>query len=42
MRMAFVQFVLSFLVSGDGSTVGQILEIKGNVFDDFFAIFYLI
>lgn len=27
-RMAFVQFVLSFLVSGDGSTVGQILEIK--------------
>ncbi|XP_041796305.1 nucleolar pre-ribosomal-associated protein 1 isoform X2 [Chelmon rostratus] len=27
-RMAFIQFVLSFLVSGDNSTVGQILEIK--------------
>lgn len=39
MRMAFVQFVLSFLVSGDGSTVGQILEIKGNVFDDFLIYF---
>lgn len=29
-RMAFIQFVLSFLVSGDNDTVGQILEIKGN------------
>ncbi|KAM4566488.1 nucleolar pre-ribosomal-associated protein 1 [Odontesthes bonariensis] len=27
-RQAFIQFVLSFLVSGDGATVGQILEIK--------------
>ncbi|CAK6968909.1 nucleolar pre-ribosomal-associated protein 1 [Scomber scombrus] len=27
-RMAFIQFVLSFLVSGDNATVGQILEIK--------------
>lgn len=41
MRMAFVQFVLSFLVSGDGSTVGQILEIKGNVFDDLFLIYFI-
>lgn len=29
-RMAFIQFALSFLVSGDTSTVGQILEVKGN------------
>lgn len=28
--MAYIQFVLSFLVSGDNATVGQILEIKGN------------
>lgn len=28
--MAFIQFVLSFLVSGDNSTIGQILEIKGS------------
>ncbi|XP_030601182.1 nucleolar pre-ribosomal-associated protein 1 [Archocentrus centrarchus] len=27
-RQAFIQFVLSFLVSGDNATVGQILEIK--------------
>ncbi|XP_037325699.2 nucleolar pre-ribosomal-associated protein 1 [Pungitius pungitius] len=27
-RMAFIQFVLSFLVSGDSATVGQILESK--------------
>uniref|UniRef100_A0A673CAF6 URB1 ribosome biogenesis homolog n=1 Tax=Sphaeramia orbicularis TaxID=375764 RepID=A0A673CAF6_9TELE len=27
-RMAFVQFVLSFLVSGDNATIGHILEIK--------------
>uniref|UniRef100_A0A4W6E3K8 URB1 ribosome biogenesis homolog n=1 Tax=Lates calcarifer TaxID=8187 RepID=A0A4W6E3K8_LATCA len=27
-RMAFIKFVLSFLVSGDNATVGQILEIK--------------
>ncbi|KAM6988691.1 nucleolar pre-ribosomal-associated protein 1 isoform 2-T2 [Tautogolabrus adspersus] len=27
-RMAFIQFVLSFLVSGDNATVGQLLEIK--------------
>uniref|UniRef100_A0A665V0P4 URB1 ribosome biogenesis homolog n=1 Tax=Echeneis naucrates TaxID=173247 RepID=A0A665V0P4_ECHNA len=27
-RMAFIQFALSFLVSGDNATVGQILEIK--------------
>ncbi|KAM9358652.1 nucleolar pre-ribosomal-associated protein 1 [Symphorus nematophorus] len=27
-RMSFIQFVLSFLVSGDNSTVGQILESK--------------
>ncbi|KAM8769351.1 nucleolar pre-ribosomal-associated protein 1 isoform 2-T2 [Acanthopagrus schlegelii] len=27
-RMAYIQFVLSFLVSGDNTTVGQILEIK--------------
>uniref|UniRef100_A0A7N6A9G1 URB1 ribosome biogenesis homolog n=1 Tax=Anabas testudineus TaxID=64144 RepID=A0A7N6A9G1_ANATE len=27
-RMAFIQFVLSFMVSGDNTTVGQILEIK--------------
>ncbi|XP_040902942.1 nucleolar pre-ribosomal-associated protein 1 [Toxotes jaculatrix] len=27
-RMAFIQFVLSFLVSGDNATVGQILELK--------------
>ncbi|KAF3847471.1 hypothetical protein F7725_020499 [Dissostichus mawsoni] len=29
-RMAYIQFVLSFLVSGDNATVGQLLEIKGN------------
>lgn len=29
-RMAFIQFVLSFLVSGDNVTIGQILESKGN------------
>ncbi|XP_077396813.1 nucleolar pre-ribosomal-associated protein 1 [Festucalex cinctus] len=27
-RMAFTQFALSFLVSGDNATVGQILEVK--------------
>ncbi|KAJ0022339.1 hypothetical protein NQD34_009829 [Periophthalmus magnuspinnatus] len=27
-RMAYIQFVLSFLVSGDHATVGQILEVK--------------
>ncbi|XP_074535890.1 nucleolar pre-ribosomal-associated protein 1 [Halichoeres trimaculatus] len=27
-RMAFIQFVLSFLVSGDNPTIGQLLEIK--------------
>ncbi|XP_028275754.1 nucleolar pre-ribosomal-associated protein 1 isoform X2 [Parambassis ranga] len=27
-RQAFVQFILSFLVSGDNGTIGQILEIK--------------
>nr|XP_057936089.1 nucleolar pre-ribosomal-associated protein 1 isoform X2 [Doryrhamphus excisus] len=27
-RMAFIQFVLSFLVSGDNATIGQILEVK--------------
>ncbi|XP_057694473.1 nucleolar pre-ribosomal-associated protein 1 isoform X2 [Corythoichthys intestinalis] len=27
-RMAFIQFALSFLVSGDNATVGQILEVK--------------
>ncbi|XP_019943993.2 nucleolar pre-ribosomal-associated protein 1 isoform X2 [Paralichthys olivaceus] len=27
-RMAYIQFVLSFLVSGDNATVGQILEVK--------------
>ncbi|XP_063349998.1 nucleolar pre-ribosomal-associated protein 1 [Pelmatolapia mariae] len=27
-RQAFIQFVLSFVVSGDNATVGQILEIK--------------
>ncbi|TWW76931.1 nucleolar pre-ribosomal-associated protein 1 [Takifugu flavidus] len=27
-RMAFVQFVLSFLVSGDNATIGQVLEFK--------------
>nr|XP_046245595.1 nucleolar pre-ribosomal-associated protein 1 [Scatophagus argus] len=27
-RMSFIQFVLSFLVSGDNTTIGQILEIK--------------
>uniref|UniRef100_A0A3Q4G050 URB1 ribosome biogenesis homolog n=1 Tax=Neolamprologus brichardi TaxID=32507 RepID=A0A3Q4G050_NEOBR len=27
-RQAFIQFVLSFVVSGDNTTVGQILEIK--------------
>ncbi|XP_034557046.1 nucleolar pre-ribosomal-associated protein 1 [Notolabrus celidotus] len=27
-RMAFIQFVLSFLVSGDNATIGQLLEIK--------------
>lgn len=29
-RMAFIQFALSFLVSGDHATVGQLLEMKGN------------
>lgn len=29
-RMAFIQFVLSFFVSGDSATIGQVLEIKGN------------
>lgn len=29
-RMGFIQFALSFLVSGDNAVVGQILEIKGN------------
>ncbi|KAM3874727.1 nucleolar pre-ribosomal-associated protein 1-like [Diretmus argenteus] len=27
-RMAFIQFALSFLVSGDNATVGQLLEVK--------------
>ncbi|XP_061575705.1 nucleolar pre-ribosomal-associated protein 1 [Cololabis saira] len=27
-RLAFIQFVLSFLVSGDGATIGHILEVK--------------
>ncbi|XP_035477550.2 nucleolar pre-ribosomal-associated protein 1 isoform X1 [Scophthalmus maximus] len=27
-RMAYIQFVLSFLVSGDSATVGQIVELK--------------
>ncbi|XP_051934296.1 nucleolar pre-ribosomal-associated protein 1 [Hippocampus zosterae] len=27
-RMAFIQFALSFLVSGDSATIGQILEVK--------------
>ncbi|KAL3057633.1 hypothetical protein OYC64_007984 [Pagothenia borchgrevinki] len=27
-RMAYIQFVLSFLVSGDNATIGQLLEIK--------------
>ncbi|XP_041850678.1 nucleolar pre-ribosomal-associated protein 1 [Melanotaenia boesemani] len=27
-RLAFIQFVLSFLVSGSGATIGQILEVK--------------
>ncbi|XP_061684450.1 nucleolar pre-ribosomal-associated protein 1 isoform X2 [Syngnathoides biaculeatus] len=27
-RMAFIQFALSFLVSGDNATIGQILEVK--------------
>ncbi|RVE65079.1 hypothetical protein OJAV_G00132260 [Oryzias javanicus] len=27
-RLAFIQFVLSFLVSGDGAIIGQILEVK--------------
>uniref|UniRef100_A0A667Y939 URB1 ribosome biogenesis homolog n=1 Tax=Myripristis murdjan TaxID=586833 RepID=A0A667Y939_9TELE len=31
-RMAFVQFALSFLVSGDHATVGQLLEMKGDGF----------
>lgn len=35
-RMAFIQFVLSFLVSGDGTAVGQILEIKGSIYLCFF------
>ena len=30
-RMAFIQFVLSFLVSGDSALVGQIIQIKGNM-----------
>lgn len=29
--MAFVQFVLSFLVSGDNTLIGQVLEFKGSV-----------
>lgn len=28
-RMAYIQFVLSFLMSGDNTTIGQILEAKG-------------
>uniref|UniRef100_A0A3B3CZ91 URB1 ribosome biogenesis homolog n=1 Tax=Oryzias melastigma TaxID=30732 RepID=A0A3B3CZ91_ORYME len=27
-RLAFIQFVLSFLVSGDGAIIGQLLEVK--------------
>ncbi|XP_014875164.1 nucleolar pre-ribosomal-associated protein 1 [Poecilia latipinna] len=27
-RLAFIQFVLSFLVSGDSATIGQVLEVK--------------
>uniref|UniRef100_A0A3P9JLM6 URB1 ribosome biogenesis homolog n=1 Tax=Oryzias latipes TaxID=8090 RepID=A0A3P9JLM6_ORYLA len=29
-RLAFTQFALSFLVSGDGAIIGQILEVKGK------------
>ena len=28
-RMAYIQFAVSFLMSGDPATVGQILEVKG-------------
>lgn len=39
--MAFIQFVLSFLVSGDNTTVGQILEIKGNNNIDLTCILFI-
>lgn len=29
-RLAFIQFVLSFLVSGDSAVIRQILELKGK------------
>ncbi|CAI9586072.1 unnamed protein product [Staurois parvus] len=28
-RMAYIQFALSFLISGDNTTIVQILELKG-------------
>ncbi|EQB78512.1 nucleolar pre-ribosomal-associated protein 1 [Camelus ferus] len=29
-RLAYIQFALSFLIAGDDSTVGQVLELKGR------------
>lgn len=31
-RLAYIQFVLSFLIAGDDSTIGQVLELKGRCF----------
>lgn len=30
-RLAFIQFVLSFLVSADSAVIGQVLEVKGKI-----------
>lgn len=29
-RLAYIQFALSFLIAGDDNTIGQVLEIKGR------------
>lgn len=29
-RLAYIQFALSFLIAGDDNTIGQVLELKGG------------
>lgn len=29
-RLAYIQFALSFLIAGDDSTIAQVLELKGG------------
>ncbi|XP_072254270.1 nucleolar pre-ribosomal-associated protein 1 isoform X2 [Pyxicephalus adspersus] len=36
-RMAYIQFALSFLISGDNTTIVQILELKGFLSEIFFT-----